>query len=45
MVCEDDADTNIIIPAVMLPIYAGETLEALLYNNSKGELHFMDLYQ
>ncbi|XP_021767087.1 signal peptide peptidase-like 4 [Chenopodium quinoa] len=35
MVCEEDADTNIHIPAVMLPIYAGETLEDLLYNNSR----------
>lgn len=35
MVCEDDADTDIRIPAVMLPIYAGEMLEGLLYNNSK----------
>ncbi|KAJ8450232.1 hypothetical protein Cgig2_033426 [Carnegiea gigantea] len=35
MVCEDDADTDIRIPAVMLPIYAGEMLEGLLYNDSK----------
>ncbi|KAJ8433683.1 hypothetical protein Cgig2_002354 [Carnegiea gigantea] len=35
MVCEDDADTNIRIPAVMLPVDAGKTLEELLYNNSK----------
>ncbi|XP_010670265.2 signal peptide peptidase-like 4 isoform X1 [Beta vulgaris subsp. vulgaris] len=35
MVCEDDADTNIRIPAVMLPIYAGEVLEDLLSNNSR----------
>ncbi|KAL9234479.1 hypothetical protein vseg_009349 [Gypsophila vaccaria] len=34
MVCEADADTNIRIPAVMLPIDVGATLENLLYNNS-----------
>lgn len=41
MVCEDDADTNIRIPAVMLPIDAGETLEDLLFNNSKGKIHLL----
>lgn len=41
MVCEEDADTNIRIPAVMLPIYAGETLEDLLYNNSRGKIYFL----
>lgn len=35
MVCEDDADTNIRIPAVMLPVDAGKALEELLYNNSE----------
>ncbi|KAL8138527.1 hypothetical protein V2J09_004528 [Rumex salicifolius] len=34
MVCEDDADINIKIPAVMLPLDAGEELEALLSNHS-----------
>ena len=41
MVCEDDADTNIRIPAVMLPIDAGETLEDLLFNNSKGKIYLL----
>ncbi|KAH9604125.1 hypothetical protein KSS87_010465 [Heliosperma pusillum] len=34
MVCETDADTDIRIPAVMLPNDAGATLENLLYNDS-----------
>ncbi|GMH22461.1 hypothetical protein Nepgr_024304 [Nepenthes gracilis] len=34
MVCEKEADTNIQIPAVMLPQDAGSTLERFLNNNS-----------
>ncbi|XP_074263328.1 signal peptide peptidase-like 4 [Silene latifolia] len=34
MVCETDADTDIRIPAIMLPNDAGATLENLLYNDS-----------
>jgi len=46
MVCEDDADTDIRIPAVMLPIYAGELLGGLLYNNSKGQItYFAGFYE
>ena len=46
MVCEDDADTDIRIPAVMLPVYAGEMLEGLLYNNSKGQItYFAGFYE
>lgn len=34
MVCEEDADTDIQIPAIMLPQYAGDELEDLLNNNT-----------
>lgn len=42
MVCEANADVDIRIPAVMLPQYAGESLEKFITNNTRGMSFFID---
>lgn len=41
MVCEDKADVNIAIPAVMLPQDVGEILEDIMEKNSNGMALFL----